>query len=44
MINRKKLFLELMTSVGLNTNIENYINGRLVSGLGKKITLIDLIA
>ena len=41
MINRKKLFLELMTSVGLNTNIENYINCRLVSGQGKKITLID---
>ena len=41
MISRKKLFLELMTSVGLNTDIENYINGKLVSGLGQKITLID---
>lgn len=41
MIDRRKLFMELMSSVGLHPEIENYINGKLVPGLGQTITLID---
>ena len=33
--------MELMSSIGLNPKIENYINGKLVPGLGQTITLID---
>ena len=41
MIDRRNLFMELMSSIGLNPKIENYINGKLVPGIGQTITLID---
>ena len=41
MIDRRNLFMELMSSIGLNPEIENYINGKLVPGIGQTITLID---